>query len=643
MAENIVPEGFVIDQPPLPEGFVVDETPSLFNQHQALENLSQGSASPVVDQLTGTLETAEAIGGEALGLVSGGLSGIAAISPLGLATGLTDELTASNVVENVRDRFSKPPQTPQGKQTVQTLGDLAQTGIDLMNVPVANTAELIELMTGRTPEEAAAVAESIQEKGFPQTFADSVFDKTGSSLLAAMAFTLPNAVVEILGATTGARLARPSPYKEELARQMREQPTLDMPPPDEFTDVRPEFQPEFIEPTTGQPRPSPEPDLSIPGPSDRNVAQLMLDGAGNVVNDTYAIEAIKQGIDAGIVSAITASNDATKLNMGKMTQISKRGRENTLFAVDNQPGDIVGLSVLDRIKHIKEVNTKAGKEIGRIAKEELVGKPIDISDTSKEFADAIHDFGIKPLRKKDGSIKYDEEGFPKMNFKDSSLAPGDRSSIKEVLRQIHRIQKQGPLDAARAHELKRIIDRNVTYGKSQKGLGADAANVLKEYRAGIDKALDSTYDNYRIANEDYAETITALDEIQAIAGGNNDLFGPGADGLIYQMLRGFLNNSKGRTRIKNAVSELDRIARKHGGVFDDNVKMQVAFADELDAAFDPHQRGSLEGLVSRSLSRAKQHDRTFLGTAGEIVESVTKAGINTENKYKALENLLEVR
>lgn len=91
------------------------------------------------------------------------------------------------------------PRTQAGQGSLQTLGDLIKSGIDLANFPISGLAGLTELITGQGLEQAVSTIKGIQDKGLGKTAGQRVFEETGSPTAATLAETLPDAALEVAG------------------------------------------------------------------------------------------------------------------------------------------------------------------------------------------------------------------------------------------------------------------------------------------------------------------------------------------------------------------------------------------------------------------------------------------------------------
>lgn len=162
------------------------------------------------DQISGGLEAAGAIAGGVIAEPVAGISGLLAggATKIGQALGLTDSDpvdVAAQTIEFIRGLVPQP-ESEEGKKALSAVGKAVQGAIDVVNVPVSGLAALGELATGQGLEQAAKTVESVQEEGLGVTLGDRVLEETGSPELAAMAFTLPTAVLEAIGIKGAARL-----------------------------------------------------------------------------------------------------------------------------------------------------------------------------------------------------------------------------------------------------------------------------------------------------------------------------------------------------------------------------------------------------------------------------------------------------
>ena len=550
------------------------------------QNKAQQVKEPSVgDQALGALETAGTLLSGIPATIGGGVSGL-------VTAGLTGDASAG---EDVRKRVTESLTFRGGKESqeqLEALGSAAQA-IDenVVRPAIAGTAGLVDvalnpsqLLTGA--EQARGVVRNIKEKGLGKAAGDQALESTDSPLFASIVSTLPTA----LGLATGGIakpkgiIRKPTPLKESLANKIQS------------------------------------------GSTDKKFAKLLVDGAGKIKKDRLAISAIKQGFDEGVISAIKGSSKLDRERMAKMVSILDEGRGNARFAAQNRPADVAGESLLKRVAHVKKVNSNAGKRLNKVANS-LKNKPIDLNREVKTFFDGLNDLGVTF-----------SEGL-KPNFKGSqieSIAPA-KKLVKDLAL---RISRSPDADAFDAHQFKKFIDENVTFGKSAKGLGGTTERLAKQLRANIDNKLDSSFPAYNKVNTEFSDTIKAIDSLQDAAGRKVNLFGENAAKSTGTVLRRLMSNTQSRVNLMDAISDIENVGRKYNGKFDDDILTQMLFADELDSMFGAPSRTSLRGEVGKAVSGAvrKTASERALDAAGGVIEKAR--GVNDDAAITSMKELL---
>ena len=534
----------------------------------------------------------------------------------------------------------------------QTLNPFASEGAGARAVEGTREALTIQPKSEMGKRELAAVGGALAPVGEALESAEeflggSTLEATGSPMLAAGAASIPTAIGEAVGigalkgakpaARAGKQAAKQStdiaerifnvqtPAKQKIAQLLADNSA-------DVSTAQFKLDPKVTISPDGKPQ------LAAP-----NTLESFF--SAGVVKDQPAINAIKQGFDEGVVAAIKGGSKVDKRKMLEMTDIMEKGKRNKLFAMENRPGQVAGDTLLDKIKVVRSANRSFGKQIDEISNS-LKGKDIDVGSAINAFDDKLNEFGVSLIKNKDGNIIPD--------FKLSELPPGDRGPIKEVVRQMN-LQGAGGVDAFNAHKMKRAIDRNVTYGKVKTGLSNDTASMLKEFRTGLDDALDSTFPDYNQANIGYAETITALDELKGSVGGKLNLSGENADKALGTRLRSLMSNQQSRVNMLDSINDIEKTARKHGGggklliegasEGGDDLMRQILFADELDSVFGPVARTSFQGQIDQALKQGVNAATgqagaidAVAGVAGKVAEKAR--GINTESAFRSMRELL---
>jgi len=609
------------------------------------------------EQALGAIETAGMIAGAAIDEPIIGLTGLGAALIPGGESG-------AEAVARKREQFAEP-QSEISKRQMETLGTLAQKGIDLANIPLSGVGGILEIVSGQGLEKAIETIKAIQSGGVGATSGERVFEETGSPAAAAIATGLPSAIAS----AAGIKSARAAPVAsvEAMGRAtdiadiaegaiekmpQRTQPVFPREKRTQALIAHIQAKDASIK-TLGkgvEARPKPQ---TLTG---KFAEKLRVKGP-NVVDRPMETEAVRQGYDKGIVADIKDATRETKAGMTEMLRLKQRGLDQARFSASNPPSNIVGDALMKRVNVVVSANKAAGKRIGDIAKKELRGKDIDIKDAALNFDDSLQSVGINIIDDGKGGFRADYEG--------SVLPKGDRGAINEVIRVMNIKGRGGKgIDAETVHDMKKILDNHISYGKTKDGLSGEAESILRGYRAGLDKALDGRFPSYDAANIQYAETIGALDRIQDVAGKKFDMHSPTARNTMGREMRKILSNYGSRQRLVDAVDEIEEVASKYKGMgeapdgtllledmtsigrnkFKDDLLSLTLFDNELDARFVPSARGGFENLVSRKVTRAAQAASPTgvadmaVQAGGKIAEKVR--GVTDETAIKSMFELL---
>ena len=614
-----------------------------------------GGAGDVGDLGDAIVEPLKAIAGGIGTEIAAGLGGIAqTLNPL------AEQGAGAQAVEDIRAAapdFS--PQTQAGKGSLETIGQLIEAGIDIVNFPLSGLEGLSRLIKGQGIDQAVATIKDIQQSGLGQNIGARALEGTGSPLLATIAELSPDIAGIVAGApvagaggraavsATGKAIApvvkggrevvevaseifsRQSPTKQRIAEKLLagefDRDTagfrLEAPKKTAAEDV--------VQAATETPAPKVAPRVQV---------------------NNLEKEALKQGFDKGVIASIKGAKAPDRAKMLKMVNIMERGKNNARFAADNRPSDVLGNSLMTRVEIIQRANFSAGRDIDRVA-DTLKGQRVDITEAVNGFADSLDTLGVRLIPDSKGNIKPD--------FELSQLSPGDRGPIKEVIRQMN-IRGRGGVDGFAVHKMKRVIDNNVTFGKSKTGLSGDAERALKSFRTALDDTLDTNFPAYNKVNTAYSETIGALNALQEVAGKKMNLSGPNADKATGTLLRRVLSNAQSRITLLDSLNEIERVAKKFENFktgkadprliegpapptkLDDDLLNQVLFVDELDAQFGTTARTSFQGQIQQAAEQAAKAKISPVGAAIDLVAAgADKArNINDESAFKAIKDLL---
>ncbi len=596
----------------------------------------------------GFIEPVRAIASGAGRAIVGGIAGVAqTLNPL------AEQGAGAAAVEEIQEGAFQP-ETQAGKESLKSLGELVQKGVDLANIPISGLAGILELVTGQGIDQAAETIKGIQSEGLSATAGERVLEETGSPLAATIAATAPTAIGELIGlkgagaAIKGTERSRAAtlqgietavqkgkeivpvageaakgvfqfqtPTKQRIAKLIGEG----------STDVETaKFE---IKPGTAAPK------------TERTGLQKLLDiGGAKVQADVEATGAIKQGFDEGVIAAVKGASQTDKTKMAKMVDIMERGKKNARFAALNRPSDVAGDSLMQRFRAVRTANRTAGSQLDGVAKS-LKGQNVDSSPAVNTFIANLDEIGVR----------LGPDNKPLFDGSDIEGVAGAERVINQIVK---RMRDTKTPDGHDVHRLKRFIDEQVTFGKTVEGLSGRTESILKSLRRDLDGILDKQFPEYDKVNTVYSETIGAIDALQDVAGKKLDLTAPNADKATGTLLRRLMSNAQSRVRLLDSIDEIEGVARKHGGFGKeliegptsgkDDLLTQILFVDELDSVFGPAARTSLAGELGKEIKRGAGVARGGLFEAGvEVAGKVAEKarGINEQAAFKSIKELLK--
>jgi hypothetical protein len=371
-------------------------------------------------------------------------------------------------------------------------------------------------------------------------------------------------------------------------------------------------------------------------PDSIDTVKFRLSGT-QVVPDNQASEALKQGWKDGTVASIKAATDKDRTAMTKMLNLFKIGEKSERMRAMNRPADILGDTVQSRIDFLAKANETSGKAIDRIAKTRLRGQPVDFDPAVNTFLDDLGSIGVK--------VEMDQGGLAKVNLQGSRIE-GDTGAERLLNIVLKRLSKTDAPDALGVHDAKRFIDTQVNYGKKNLAnpLTAEAEKIVKNLRRNLNESLGEKFPVYRAANEKYADTITALDDLQKAAGTQIDFDSPNANKALGVAMRKLTSNYGTRANLIDSLDQANQITAKYGMKLEDDVVNQLIFVNELDRMFGAVADTSLKGQVGQAMQTGLDIARgnvasRALDLLAEKAENLR--GINKDNAVKAMEEILK--
>ena len=371
-------------------------------------------------------------------------------------------------------------------------------------------------------------------------------------------------------------------------------------------------------------------------PDSVDLVNVRLSGS-QAVPDNEAATAIKQGWKDGTVASIKAATDTDRQAMTKMLNIFKMGEKREAFRAMNRPADILGDTVQSRVDFLASANQQAGKAIDRIANTRLRGQGVDYDPAINTFLDELGALGVK--------VELDQNGVAKAILQGSDIQ-GDKAAQRILNTVLERLSTAKAPDAYGVHTAKRFIDTQVSYGKKNMAnpLTAQAESALKNLRRNLNESLGERFPVYKAANEKYADTITALDDLQKAAGTQIDFDSPNANKALGTAMRKLTSNYGTRANLLDSLDQANQVASKYGMKMDDDIVNQLIFVNELDRMFGAAAQTSLKGQVSEAMQTGLDIARgNAAQRAMELVAEKAQnlRGVNKENAIKSMEEILK--
>jgi hypothetical protein len=358
-----------------------------------------------------------------------------------------------------------------------------------------------------------------------------------------------------------------------------------------------------------------------------------------VVPDPIGQEAVRQGFDERIIQVAKSTTPETRADMLKMLQ---RMESFKAGKTDLRPSDIAGQAVVNRVEFIRDQAKNARTELNEIARNNLAGKPMDVTPVMQNLQSSLDDLGVTVLN---------ANGRPVVSYKGSIIEkdPGSQRVINDLLDLMSGGQTGAPVDALRFHNLKRQIDAIVDYGKSGKeGIPASGEKLLKGIRRSLNESLRQVDPDYARVNDTLSTSIKVFEDIEDSVGTKIDIFGPSADRAVGQQLRRLFSNTQARVAMEDAIKQLDDVSRQFGGNFNNSAYDLSQFATNLDKRFGAVAETSLQGVMESAVNRGAQvatqgTTATVTQMAADFLKKKANEarGVSDYNAMRAMEELLK--
>jgi len=375
--------------------------------------------------------------------------------------------------------------------------------------------------------------------------------------------------------------------------------------------------------------------LELVDPSNKLPNGRLSPQAYKVVKDDVATKAMDQDWEAGTVQSIKNFDPRTSEIAAKMAKVAYAGTKDDTFKANNRPLSEMGDAFAQQIYEVKKAKKAAGEAIDQEANK-LKNEKVSIDEPVNKFlAELENTLGVKIVPTEDRVL---------IRFNGSDLegsSPEFRSAQGVIKTLVNRMYNTKSPNAHDVHRLKQFIDSQVDFGSAEGGLRGKTDFIVKSLRRDLDGILDSNFDTYRVANEQYAKTKSALDAVQELAGKKVDLEGESTPQSIGRLSRRILSNAQSAERVKEALINLDNVAQDIGAESAGSITSLVKFADSLEKQFGIAADTSLAGDLAKGTGQALRQDKA--GAASTIAGAAWQKlrGVNNDKKFQSVMELLE--
>jgi hypothetical protein len=585
-------------------------------------------------------EPAKAIVG---GLLKGAVGGAHGVWEL---AGTEDVGKAVQAMESTQQAMGDwSPKTRAGERGMENVGRAVEWASKAASYPVSGIIGLADAAVHGASAGADTVR-SVQDKGVAAYLGDTIHDATDSPALATAGYMVPDAVLTLSGLKAAKaagghipNVQRRLPAKtpsllddagyptKPLGKQMKKRGLTYEDVMDDLPGLQKGATPKQAADSLVQSQ------MHKKRPSDF-VATKRLDDAGKVVDDSFALEAIRQGVGKGDVATIKNASLETLRRMDKMLKTRRINESRSRSVLDMRPSDQAGYAAMQRFSHVRRSANAAKNELDNIARTNLGRKSVNTDDVVNNL--------LGELKSLDVSVDM-SSGVPRVNYAGSMIVK-DKASQRIINNVIDLMAEPSVPNALRAHKLKRQLDMMIDYQKkSRGGLTEAGRNIAKSVRRSLNKSIREVDADYAQVNDRLSLALDAMDGFQRSLGPSIDVWSDGATGAIGTNLRKLLSNYSTRDNLVQGLAGLDDAARQLGGSFSDDVGDLVIFAKTLDDRFGATARNSFSGDIQSSIKHAT---RGWEGVKNMAADYAAKTihdarGINDQAAMKALDDLIK--
>jgi hypothetical protein len=476
-----------------------------------MTEIESKSGRGIGDRIGGMLETSASVASSVLAEPVAGLAGLAA----GAVSGSPE--TAARVVEDVRRDTTYSPRSEAGQEYLQNVGEVL-----------------------------APVGEAIT--GLSETLGDTAMEWTGSPELAAAAYSIPTAVLEMMG-VKGARVGRKFAEKDLRTAQktMLSDPTLK---------------------------------------THEAVADVKISAGGQVVEAPEGVKLLDSGLNRSDTSLIVHSSPETKRNMKKMTEAYSQAIANKKAAALKSPSDMMGASLQRRLGFAAKRREMLGKDLDELVKGGVGRQQIDVADVIGPFNEMIGELTppgakkIKPKMTPKGRVYLPKNWYKGTALDAQGMGPA-RRLVQDAYKLYGNLTEFGVTDVKSAHALKKSLDELIDQAKlGESSTRGQSMRKAISMRAAINDKL-STVEGYGKINGELSQLIDAMRPFDDAKGTAKSWGEAGVRSRLGKMAESLADPQAG-AELQRGLAALDGYIAKSGKGMGDDVIGMATFKRLLD-------------------------------------------------------------
>lgn len=511
---------------------------------QQIENTTQNTEEAVVSSVPeGSVfgdffRTVAAVGSSVVAEPLAGLAGLATLA------GTSGDIDRSvQAIESARESLTYRPETTGSQAALQAIGETL--------APIAEGLETVSSAAG-----------------------DTVYEWTGSPELAAAAYSLPTAALEIAG-IKGIR-GGVTRIKDADLRQAQKSMLTD-------------------------------PELKYSG----SVAEVKLNNRGQLVEDKAGKKLVDAGIRPNDVSVITNSTPSTKSQMKDMVKIFEEGKGNDVLGMSNKTTRPIGTAVTNRLQALQSKRKLLGSRLESIVEGDIGKTPVDITSSLADINALLKSEGVVPVIK-DGKTVLPDNWEQGTVFSTSTMAKSKRA-IEDVYNLFDIKTNKGITSLKQAHKLKKNLDEFIDVSKlSEAGVSNNVIRNIAGMRQKINDSL-AQIDAYGSVNKELSDIISAMNPFSKYLKPGQQWSDAKVSAVVGEAMKTLASNSASAVDLITDLSALEKMMRSRGMAFGDDPRALIQFRQTLLENFnvEPSLPASEAGRAAGGLVVSASVGNTF--------------------------------